>query len=90
MRRWRRSGFWALLLTLAAGRAGAQNRLAQANGNGAYGPVPSHDNPEADARLMAGTLRDSGFSVTLATDTTLAALTCAIAQFGRDLRKAGP
>ena len=64
-------------------------RIALIIGNGSYGSVTALDNPVPDAELMARTLEDKGFAVTLLTDASQIALNRAIAQFGRDLRDAG-
>lgn len=74
---------------LFAGIATAENRIALVIGNGTYDTVASLDNPTADAALMAQSLRETGFTVTLLDDTDQATLNHAIASFGRDLRGAG-
>ncbi|WP_146345527.1 caspase family protein [Phaeobacter marinintestinus] len=78
----------AAWLVLAA-PAQAETRLALVIGNQNYGSVATLDNPVADARLMARTLEDQGFDVTLLIDTNRIALNRGIAQFGRALRGAG-
>jgi hypothetical protein len=50
-----------LLLSIAP--AHAEKRVALVIGNSAYVSVPRLDNPRNDARLMADTLRDLGFSI---------------------------
>jgi hypothetical protein len=70
--------------------AHAEGRLALVVGNGAYTAVPSLDNAVSDARLMAQSLEVAGFAVTLLLDADQGALNRGIAQFGRDLRTAGP
>ncbi len=67
----------------------AEERIALIVGNGGYGSVTPLDNPVSDATLMAQTLEQRGFQVTLLTDSTQISLNRAIAQFGRDLRAAG-
>lgn len=67
----------------------AEERIALIVGNGGYGAVTPLDNPVADAQLMAATLEQRGFQVTLLTDASQVSLNRAIAQFGRDLRAAG-
>ena len=77
----------------AAHGASAQDlepRIALIVGNGSYGAVTALDNPVPDAELMAQTLEQKGFKVTTLTDASQIALNRAIAQFGRDLRDAGP
>ncbi|WP_417701396.1 caspase family protein [Pseudophaeobacter sp.] len=64
-------------------------RLALVVGNALYGQVAPLDNPVNDANLIANTLKDLGFTVTLATDLRQVEMKRAIAQFGRDLRAAG-
>ena len=81
------------LVLLSAQVAAAQQsapRIALVVGNEAYVGVAPLDNPVADARLMAETLEAQGFAVTLLTDAGQIALNRAIAQFGRELRNAGP
>ena len=73
----------------AASTALAEQRIALIVGNSAYGTVAPLDNPGPDATLIADTLEDAGFEVTLLTDATRVTLVRAIAQFGRDLRAAG-
>ena len=70
--------------------AGAEPRIALIMGNGSYASITSLDNPVPDAELMARTLREQGFEVTMLTDATQIEMTRGIAQFGRDLREAGP
>jgi hypothetical protein len=52
-----------LLLTIAALPAAAENRVALVIGNAHYRFIPSLTNPEGDARLMAKTLRELGFTL---------------------------
>ncbi|WP_284486758.1 caspase family protein [Sedimentitalea xiamensis] len=59
-------------------------------GNSGYGTVSPLDNPSHDARLIAGTLEDLGFTVMLLLDGTQNDMKRSISQFGRDLRDAGP
>ena len=51
------------LLLLAAVPAFAEKRVALVVGNSSYKNVSRLDNPANDARLMAATLRDLGFSL---------------------------
>ena len=53
-----------MLIALAAGHAAAQGRrVAMVIGNNAYRNVPALINPDNDARLMARTLQDLGFTL---------------------------
>ena len=81
----------AFLVLISLGLpAGAEPRIALIMGNGSYASISSLDNPVPDAELMAQTLREQGFEVTMLTDATQIEMTRGIAQFGRDLREAGP
>lgn len=79
----------AMCLVLA-GAATAQERLALVVGNSAYSTVPALDNPVRDATLIASTLSELGFEVTVLTDASQGDLRAGIAAFGRALRQAGP
>ncbi|MBK0327147.1 caspase family protein [Rhodobacteraceae bacterium F11138] len=68
----------------------AQDRLALVVGNSSYGTVSPLDNPSQDARLISETLEELDFRVTLLLDADQTAMKRGIAQFGRDLRNAGP
>ena len=74
----------------AASAQEIEPRIALIIGNGSYGAVTALDNPVPDAELMAQTLEQKGFKVTILTDASQISLNRAIAQFGRDLREAGP
>ncbi len=88
--RWAASLCAALALTWAlAGAALADPRLALVVGNSNYQAVVPLDNAEPDARLIAETLTEKGFDVTLLIDADQNTLNQAIAQFGRALRDAG-
>lgn len=80
---------FCLVFALAAGGAAAEERLALVIGNSAYSTVSPLDNPANDAGLIAGTLEQVGFRVTLLVDAHQAEMKAAIARFGRDLRDAG-
>ena len=80
--------FAALLMTGSLLRA--EERIALVIGNGNYAALPSLQAPVPDALLMAETLRLFGFRVTLVRDATRFRLNAAIAEFGRNLREAGP
>ena len=86
---------WAILSALLAGsviagQAMGETRIAMIVGNGDYSAVSSIDNPVGDANLMARTLEQQGFQVTLLINAGQLEMNRAIAQFGRDLRDAGP
>lgn len=70
-------------------RASAEERLALIFGNSSYGSVAPLDNPVNDAELMAQALTQAGFKVSLLSNASQIDMKRAIAQFGRDLRKAG-
>ncbi len=78
-----------MFATLGAGRVAADARLALIIGNGAYSDVAPLPNPSNDAALMAASLRNVGFDVTLVTDAAQDDLIRAISDFGRRLRDAG-
>ena len=79
----------SLLVLGVFGPAAAEERIALIVGNGSYTAVTQLDNPVPDASLMARTLEQQGFQVTLLTDSDQGTLNRSIAQFGRDLRNAG-
>lgn len=79
-----------LVLVLCASAVRAEERVALIIGNSTYGTVSSLDNPAHDARLMGDALEELGFDVTTLIDTTQIDMKRGIAQFGRNLRKAGP
>lgn len=68
----------------------AETRIALVIGNGDYETIGRLPNPPADARLMADTLGQVGFEVTLLEDADQDAMKREIAEFGRALRRAGP
>ena len=78
------------LSCLAALPARAEERIALVVGNGGYEAVSALPNPVRDAELIAGTLTDLGFDVTLMTDVGQGAFKSAVAEFGRRLRASGP
>lgn len=51
------------ILTIAAGQAAAENRVALVIGNGAYEHTQPLANPENDARLIGTILSQQGFEV---------------------------
>lgn len=80
-----------LLLALsAAAPAGADDRLALVIGNAGYRNVPALANPVNDARLMARTLRETGFEVTMVVEADRAAMERAVERFGQAVRGARP
>ncbi|RVT84134.1 caspase family protein [Rhodobacteraceae bacterium CCMM004] len=89
MRRLARTLAAACSGALAALPLWAEERIALVIGNGAYASVAPLDNAVTDAELIAGRLEETGFDVTLVTDTGQIAMARAVAQFGRDLRAAG-
>ncbi|MEM7237805.1 MAG: caspase family protein [Pseudomonadota bacterium] len=70
--------------------AAAGDRLALVVGNAEYRNVPALANPVNDAQLIAGTLREAGFAVTMILDADRAEMTRAVDRFGRDLGAAAP
>ncbi len=81
---------FAALTLIAAQPVGAETRLALVVGNGNYSAIGKLENTVPDATLMAKTLEEYGFQVTLLADVDQADLNQGISQFGRDLRAAGP
>lgn len=79
--------FMALIATAPAF---GEDRLALVIGNGAYRNVPALDNPVNDARLMARTLEDVGFRVTMITEADRATMERAVERFGEEVRAARP
>ncbi|MBE3640450.1 caspase family protein [Mangrovicoccus algicola] len=79
-----------LLLLAPCVAAASEARIALVIGNAGYEAVTPLDNAGNDSRLVAGALREAGFEVTLVQDAGRAALTAAVAAFGRDLRSRGP
>jgi len=80
-----------LFLTIATPSARAENRVALVIGNAHYRFIPTLANPAADARLMAKTLKDLGFTLIgdgAQVDLDKAALDEAIRNFGVKLRGA--
>lgn len=82
-------GLLSMLLLVYSGAARAEDRLALIIGNSEYGTVSPLDNPANDARVIGASLSELGFAVTLLIDATQIDMKRGIAQFGRDLRKAG-
>jgi hypothetical protein len=83
--------FFVSMMMLLAGSAAAwaEPRIALIIGNGNYSSVTPLSNTVPDAALMARTLKEQGFTVTILTDADQAMLNQGISQFGRDLRAAG-
>ncbi len=67
----------------------AEARIALVIGNGDYGAAGKLKNAPNDARLMAASLSDVGFDVTLVREADQATMKRAVAEFGRTLRQAG-
>lgn len=81
---------WAgLAITMAAGPALAQERIALVIGNSSYSTVAALDNPTRDAELIASTLEQIDFQVTLLIDATQNEMKQALSDFGRSLRNGG-
>ena len=74
---------------LWAGQVMAESRIALVVGNSDYTAVSGLPNPVNDAALMAQTLTDVGFSVTLVSDGDLDGMRAAISAFGVALRDGG-
>ncbi len=70
--------------------ASAEPRIALVIGNGDYQNVPRLDNPVSDGQLMATTLENVGFDVNLILNGDQTTIKRAVADFGRELRSAGP
>ena len=81
------TGIWVTMLWST--QAVAEPRIALVVGNAGYVAVSALENPLNDANLIAHTLREIGFEVTLVLDGDKAALEAAVSQFGNDLRAAG-
>ena len=77
------------LLVLAAGTAAAQKRIALVIGNGAYSHIGALPNPVSDGRLMARTLESLGFETMLVLDADHMEMKRSVAEFGRELKRAG-
>ena len=80
----------SVLLMIGTNMAVAEKRIALVVGNGEYERIVTLENPTADASLIANSLEDVGFDVTLLIDADQDAMKRGIAQFGRSLREAGP
>lgn len=76
------------LLGQVANDAVAERRLALVIGNSEYAVAPLA-NPRRDAALMAATLTDVGFEVTLVDDASLRVFQRAVIEFSRALSAAG-
>lgn len=83
--------FRALLMvfTFFGSTLSAEERLALVIGNSTYGTVSPLDNPARDAKLIGRSLENLGFVVTILIDSNQIEMKRGIAQFGRELRKAG-
>ncbi len=74
----------------AAGNDQTGQKIALVIGNGHYETIGALANSVQDAELMAKTLENADFAVTLLTDADQSAMKRAFASFGRSLRAAGP
>lgn len=79
-----------LLLLASVGGARAETRIALVIGNGQYEAITPLRNAVSDGQLMAESLGQVGFDVTLLTDADQNEMKRAVADFGRRLRSAGP
>ncbi len=79
----------AFLTFLVAGDALAEKRVALVIGNSEYELISPLANPENDARLMAGALRDVGFEVVEALNADRSGMIRAMREFGAKLAAAG-
>ena len=80
----------SMIFFSAATLSNAEPRIALIIGNGNYTQVAPLRNPVNDAKLISSSLTGVGFEVTEVIDATQIEMKRAIAQFGRDLRLAGP
>lgn len=69
--------------------ASAEQRIALIIGNSSYETVSALDNPTRDAELIASTLEQIDFQVTLLIDATQIEMKQALSDFGRNLRNGG-
>jgi uncharacterized caspase-like protein len=75
--------------TVLAQPAPEARRVALVVGNNAYSSAPLH-NPVSDARAMAQSLENAGFTVILRLDATQPDLLSALREFGKRLKDGGP
>ena len=80
----------AALVVVFTGPALAQDRIALVIGNSSYTSVSALDNPSRDAELIASTLEQIDFDVTLLIDASQNDMKRALSDFGRSLRDGGP
>ena len=80
----------ATVVVTFASSASAQDRIALVIGNSSYETVAALDNPTRDAELIASTLEQIDFQVTLLIDATQIEMKQALSDFGRNLRNGGP
>ncbi len=78
-----------LALVAGVSPAVAQERIALVIGNSSYETVSALDNPTRDAELIASTLEQIDFQVTLLIDATQNEMKRALSDFGRSLRNGG-
>lgn len=79
----------ALFLGAGSTPLWAQQRIALVIGNSNYETVSPLDNPTRDAQLIAQTLQEIDFQVTLLIDATQIEMKQALSDFGRSLRNGG-
>jgi hypothetical protein len=79
----------ALILGASSAAVSAQERIALIIGNSSYESVSALDNPTRDAQLIASTLEQIDFQVTLLIDATQIEMKRALSDFGRNLRSGG-
>jgi Caspase domain/PAN domain len=79
---------YLIFLSILAGPAFSENRVALVIGNGAYLRVPRLPNPSHDAEDVAAALKRSGFEVILKTDLDQAGMQDAAINFTRAARAA--
>jgi hypothetical protein len=70
-------------------RANSVRRIALVIGNGAYTNAPPLKNPANDARDMAATLKQLGFTVASAIDADQRTMKVLIREFGQQLKSGG-
>lgn len=81
-------GILAAAITMLAGPAAAQERVALVVGNGAYVNAKALPNPTNDAGDMAAVLRELGFSVVTGTNTSKVEFDQKVREFARAVRTA--
>src|SRR5437870_4020788 len=77
------------LVQTNAPRTGSARRIALVIGNGSYTNAPPLENPPNDARDMAATLKQLGFSVASAINADQRTMKRLIREFGQQLKSGG-